>query len=208
MFRVRRCSLFAASAAGACLIAVPALASGNSGQHATVKIQSVAKSRFRPGVLIAAPRVARNMKVLSWQWLRCDKQGSHCAAIPRASKRTYRIRTADEGHVLRVRLVLASSQGSTTALSAATPVIGLPLPVNTAAPSVTDTTSSTYILGDTLSVNPGSWNYAVRYTYQWQDCDTNGANCTNITSATGQTYVLQSTDVGHTLVVVVTAYNF
>jgi hypothetical protein len=42
----------------------------------------------------------------------------------------------------------------------------------------------------------------ISYAYQWQRCDSNGANCANIASATSATYTLTSGDVGSTLVVV------
>ena len=45
------------------------------------------------------------------------------------------------------------------------------------------------------------------YTYQWQDCDSTGANCTNIGGATSSSYTLTIADVGHTIRAVVTASN-
>jgi len=105
---------------------------------------------------------------------------------------------------MRVRIVVAGSQGSTLATTAPTPVIGLPLPVNTSLPTV----SGTAVQGSTLTGSPGTWQYAVRFTYQWQDCDVNGANCVNIAGATGTSYVLQASDVGHTILLAVTGYNY
>ena len=45
------------------------------------------------------------------------------------------------------------------------------------------------------------------YSYQWQDCDGSGANCSSISGATGSTYKLASGDAGDTVDVVVTASN-
>jgi hypothetical protein len=44
-------------------------------------------------------------------WLRCDLGGSNCAGITGACGRRYKIRTADEGHRLRVRLTATESSG-------------------------------------------------------------------------------------------------
>ena len=62
--------------------------------------------------------------------------------------------------------------------------------------------------GQTLSVSTGTWSGSpTSYTYQWQDCNTSGESCADISGATGSTYKLVSSDVGHTLRVVVTATN-
>ncbi|HXB66315.1 MAG TPA: hypothetical protein VNV42_15715, partial [Solirubrobacteraceae bacterium] len=45
------------------------------------------------------------------------------------------------------------------------------------------------------------------YAYQWEDCNTAGEACANISGATSPKHTLSSTDVGHTLRVLVTATN-
>src|SRR6202023_2035296 len=60
----------------------------------------------------------------------------------------------------------------------------------------------------TLTEAHGTWsNSPTGYTYQWQQCDSGGANCTTITGAKAQTYVPAAGDVGHTLKVQETASN-
>ena len=77
-------------------------------------------------------------------------------------------------------------------------------PVNTALPAV----SGSAVEGQTLSARAGSWEGSpTSYTYQWEDCNTSGEACANISRATSSAYKLTSTDVGHTLRVVVTATN-
>ena len=78
-------------------------------------------------------------------------------------------------------------------------------PVNTTPPSISGTARD----GETLTANEGSWESttAITYTYQWQRCDVNGANCANIAGATGRTYLVQTPDVGNRLRVQVTARN-
>jgi hypothetical protein len=76
---------------------------------------------------------------------------------------------------------------------------------NTAAPTV----SGSAVQGSTLSASDGTWNGspAPTFAYQWEDCDAGGGNCAPIAGATSSSYVLGSTDVGSTVVVVVTATN-
>jgi hypothetical protein len=63
--------------------------------------------------------------------------------------------------------------------------------------------------GQTLSADPGSWHGTgtLTYSYQWQQCDANGANCHDTAGATGSTYTPTADDVGGTVRVVVTATN-
>src|SRR5436309_15707166 len=58
------------------------------------------------------------------------------------------------------------------------------------------------VQAQTLGASPGSWkNSPTRYAYQWRRCMSSG--CAGITGASSQSYVLQSTDVGDTIDVVV-----
>ena len=77
-------------------------------------------------------------------------------------------------------------------------------PINNGAPAISGDPTQ----GQTLTTSNGSWTGSpTSYTYQWQDCDSNGLNCTVIGHATSSTYVLASGDVGHTVRSVVTATN-
>ena len=59
-----------------------------------------------------------------------------------------------------------------------------------------------------MTTSKGSWSgTAPSYAYQWQDCDTSGTGCANISGATSNTYALQAGDVGSTVRSVVTASN-
>lgn len=70
------------------------------------------------------------------------------------------------------------------------------------------TISGTPIVGKTLTAGNGLWrNSPTSFTYQWMRCDSKGNNCKSIAGATEKTYVLTSTDVGHTILVLVTAKN-
>ena len=77
-------------------------------------------------------------------------------------------------------------------------------PSNTALPAI----SGQLVVGQTLTTTNGSWStYVSAYTYQWQDCDVSGGNCTNITGATSSSYALTSGDVNRTIRSMVTATN-
>jgi hypothetical protein len=78
-------------------------------------------------------------------------------------------------------------------------------PTNVLPPTIAGTAQA----GQTLTAAPGSWQgtLPISFTYVWRRCDPEGANCSPIADATAQTYTLAPTDVGSTIVVVVTATN-
>ena len=79
-----------------------------------------------------------------------------------------------------------------------------PTPVSP--PSIAGTATQ----GQTLTEAHGTWTNgpgALSYGYQWEDCDSAGANCAEIPGATGQSYTLAATDVGHTVRAQETASN-
>ena len=150
----------------------------------------------------------------SYRWLRCPSAGSGgngegCVAISGATFRRYTVRQADVGHRLRVRVTAANSEGTASAVSNPTAIVQSAStagpPRNTGAPTI----SGTPQVGQTLTANNGSWVGAqpITFTYHWRRCDSNGANCSDISTATAKTYVLTSADQGTTLRVRVTAKN-
>jgi subtilisin family serine protease len=77
-------------------------------------------------------------------------------------------------------------------------------PVNAVLPAVSGQAGQ----GQTLTVSNGTWsNSPTSYAYQWLRCDTGGASCTSIATATSASYVVASADVGSTLRATVTATN-
>lgn len=61
--------------------------------------------------------------------------------------------------------------------------------------------------GKLLAAGPGSWSGGkpVSLSYQWQQCDATGRACAPIAAATAETYTPKATDVGHALLVRMTA---
>jgi hypothetical protein len=102
------------------------------------------------------------------------------------------------------RIVASNAAGTTygedNTFTAAAP----PPPSDISPPTI----SGSAVQGQALTETRGSWSNApTSYGYQWEDCDSSGANCSAITGATGQTYVLTATDVGDTLRAQETASN-
>jgi thermitase len=78
-------------------------------------------------------------------------------------------------------------------------------PVNSALPVVTGLPQ----YGSVLGASTGRWTgLPTAYSYQWYRCDSGGLNCSPITGATGQSYLLlASADAGATFGAAVTASN-
>lgn len=105
--------------------------------------------------------------------------------------------------LLAVQFTASSFSATSSSQSNTASAAAIWAPENTAAPSISGTAQE----GQTLTVANGTWTEAAIYTYQWRQCDSTGANCADIASATSQTYTPVSGDVGHTLRAVVTATN-
>jgi hypothetical protein len=142
----------------------------------------------------------------SYQWSRCSSQMSNCALVPNATQPTFTLTSADVGKRLLVTVTAKNSAGAATA-SASTESVGprATAPANTALPAIGGTTTS----GQTLTASVGGWSgtQPLTYTYQWQRCDAQGNNCSNIIGATAAAYLLGGADVERRLRVVVTARN-
>jgi hypothetical protein len=97
----------------------------------------------------------------------------------------------------------ANFTGSTSSAQAVTVVPPTPGFAGTL-PSISGNTTE----GQTLTETHGSWtNSPTGYNYQWQDCDSVGAQCISIPGATRATYTLTASDVGHTIRVEEAAFN-
>ena len=99
-------------------------------------------------------------------------------------------------------------------LSAALTALVLPLsatarpqaaPANTSPPTIAGSATK----GQTLVAGTGSWTGTapISFAFEWRRCDSAGANCTPISSATNTTYVLANADVGARIRVLVSASN-
>jgi hypothetical protein len=141
----------------------------------------------------------------SYQWEDCDSSGQNCSAIANATGQTYSLTSADVRHTIVVQETASNASGPSMLASSAATAVVLPLaPTSTSAPAISGDTT----VGQTLSESHATWtNNPTSYTYQWEDCNDAGNNCTAIGGAINQTYPLASTDAGDTIRVVETATN-
>ena len=146
-----------------------------------------------------------NPTTFTYQWQRCDNDGSSCGDISSATAKTYKLTDADVGNTIRVQVKATNSDGSATASSKTTDVIsGNAAPRALDRPSITGKAQA----GETLTASPGRWAEGPSdFSYQWQLCDKDGANCKDIVGATGKTYGVRSSDKDNTIRVQVTAKN-
>jgi hypothetical protein len=148
-----------------------------------------------------------------YRWLRCPtdggaSDGSNCAPIGGSAGdgTTYRLRDADVGIRMRVRVTATNADGSDTAVSNPTAIVqGSARPRNIEPPTI----SGSPTLGATQTADPGTWSgtQPITFTYQWRSCNASGGGCSSISGATAKTYVAKQSDVGRTLRVRVTARN-
>jgi hypothetical protein len=101
--------------------------------------------------------------------------------------------------------VTATSKDGDKATKSITYSVVYVKPQNTIAPVIKGPAQQ----GLALSTTGGSWtgDPAPTLTYQWLQCNTGGAGCSNITGATASGYVPSANDVGDTIEVTVTGTN-
>lgn len=142
----------------------------------------------------------------SYQWIRCNSQSANCAPIRGVTSRQYRLTPDDLGRRLLFLVTARNADGSANARASTGVIQGrATAPTNTTPPTISGEARE----GAALSASRGRWSGTtpMTFTYQWQRCDPNGGNCSNVIGATQPTYTLTAADVGRTLRVVVTARN-
>jgi hypothetical protein len=137
-----------------------------------------------------------NPTAFAYQW---NRDGD---PIPGATSQTYVVQGADQGHTLTCTVIASNNGGPglpATSEGVAIPAAPPPAaPTNTAPPSI----SGTAAVSQTLTCDNGSWTgNPTAFTYQWN------RDGNPIPGATGQTYVVQLADQGHTLTCSVIASN-
>jgi hypothetical protein len=111
--------------------------------------------------------------------------------------------------VKKLQLILAA--GAASGLTALAAIVGMAeaqpnvRPANTENPAVVGSARD----GDLVIAKDGEWSGTnpMTFTYQWQRCDANGANCANIAGADSKAYRVVTADVDRRLRVQVTARN-
>ncbi|HWI70777.1 MAG TPA: hypothetical protein VNT55_02395 [Baekduia sp.] len=136
---------------------------------------------------------------LTYQWLRCPAGATAvggCVTI--GAGKTYTLGAADVGHTIAVRITGAVAGASTVATATLTAdVAGRTLSL-VGAPSI----SGTVQVAQTIHAVPATWSVpTLSERYQWQRCDADGTNCTDIAGATQQDYKVVVADKDHALLV-------
>lgn len=141
----------------------------------------------------------------AYQWQRCNSAGASCSNIGGATSSAYTLVDDDETNTVRVVVSATNQGGSTSANSTVSAVISaLPAPVNSDLP----TAAGVAHVDDELQATDGDWeNAPTSFAYQWRRCNSSGASCSNISSATAASYTLVAADAGSTIRVVVSATN-
>jgi len=161
--------------------------------------------------LMASPGTWTNSPTqFSYLWFRCQNASlDGCEPIDGATASSYTPTSVDSGRVLIATVVATNAGGdSDVAVSAPTAVVLPPAsllrPSNLTKPQVAGNPR----VGTALIGLVGVWtNNPTDYTFEWMRCDSNGVDCQPITGAVARTYTPSADDLGHRLVVSVSASN-
>ena len=137
----------------------------------------------------------------SYQWERCNEDGTSCTPIAGASASAYTLGEADARYAIRVLVSATNQHGTGEAVSA--PIIAAAsAPADVSPPQV----AGAYEPGRPLQAGPGIWtgSGAIAFSYEWQRCDAQGEACEAIGGATAVTYTPAQADGGHALRALVT----
>jgi hypothetical protein len=194
------------------LLAVTGLLAASAAARSTAAPQNTAPPTISGQARVGSTLTAENgtwsnsPTSFTYQWQRCNADGTSCTNISGATQKTYTLSSADVEKRVRVVVTATNPDGSASANSAPSAIVSATdAPVNTAKPTVTGTPA----VGEVLTASTGTFTGGVRsYTYQWQRCPAGTATaCVSIAGATSRTYTVRSADVGSALRVNVTAHN-
>jgi len=88
----------------------------------------------------------------TYQWQRCNSDGSSCGAIDGATGKTYGVRNADESRTLRVVVTARNADGAASAASDRTAVVRSGTATTTTATTTTTTTTTARNHRPTISI--------------------------------------------------------
>src|SRR6185437_13843679 len=114
--------------------------------------------------------------------------GEGCLSIEGATSQTYTPTKADIGEKLKVEETAVNAGGAgAAALSAATAAVTPAVPVDITPPKISGVAKE----GQTLTVEDGGWtNEPTQFEHRWLRCNESGGECSAISTATGETYVV------------------
>jgi hypothetical protein len=139
----------------------------------------------------------------SYQWQRCSSTVTNCVDISGATATTYKMTSADAGHIVRSTVRATNVNGASPPAASTGTAMVIDVPAAGKTPHI----SGRAHVGRKLSGSHGSWTYSPSYRYQWLRCNMHGARCSSIHHATHSTYKLTKRDARHRLRLRVTATN-
>lgn len=143
-------------------------------------------------------------------WRRCDASGNHCVGLEGEAGPSYALSAADVGTTVRGVVRASNGTRARIVVSKASALVAEKAPSNQEPPTTSTLGGHGAIDGEVLVAATGVWTgSALSYAYQWQRCDSAGAECENIeaSEAETKTYAIGAASIGSTLRVVVTATN-
>ena len=139
-----------------------------------------------------------------YQWYACSLSG--CEAIAGQTEQTHTIGIGEFGDSFEVEVTATNAQGSASATSEQTSLVGGNTPLNNEAPSISGTATA----GQLLTASSGKWSGTepITFEYEWLRCNAAGAECSQAAGASAlPAYLVAAADVGHSLRVKVIAKN-
>jgi hypothetical protein len=138
---------------------------------------------------------------LAYRWQRCDSEGQACTDIPGERGSSRLLGAADIDATIRVVVGARNSVGRTSAASRPTSAVLPAAPILVAAPQI----SGRLQVGQRLTADVGAWSSSRPLTYRlgWELCDKHG--CMRGTTSTARTLLLETSALGRTVRVVVSA---
>jgi hypothetical protein len=138
----------------------------------------------------------------TYQWHRCDPTGAACTSITGATALSYKLVAKDVGQTIGLTVTATDSTGTTSGYANLVgPIAAASSPlVSTIQPAITGAANQA------LRVSEGLWSPTpTAVSYAWQRCTAGGRACVPIPNATTNSYSAGADDIGHALVVLVTA---
>lgn len=133
----------------------------------------------------------------SFQWLRCDADGDHCADIPGATGQQHLLVTADAEVRLRVRVGGSNAAGTAFLNDSGPTNTIIPDPATTL---TGPTLAGAAVVGSTLVGGVGSWKSAkTTWERRWELCEADGSGCSPVFGETRAGYVVRAGDLGRRL---------
>jgi hypothetical protein len=141
-------------------------ASATSNATAVVQAAPARPRNSTPPTISGTPQVGQTLTAnngtwtgqqpltFTYQWRRCDGNGTNCSDISGANAKTYVLTSADQGTTIRVRVTARNAAGTASAVSPATGVIGKAEAPSGATVSITEVSLPNRLLIDRVSFSP------------------------------------------------------